>query len=219
MSRACATRVGRTRERYRCFCEQVDVEYVRRQRAQIDAVRDDHGPGGFELLVQRVERRWQTTQDPRALDFVRQIPPQTVAANAHHIGRPTNAPVEIRAIPNSGGSSAGCDFGQIDERVDACDECFGDALRIGTVREPFAVHVAAIQETAVPRDPARRMPGPRTSDNCSEAATTPRIDLPQSIARGVESLNEKRVVVRARVDVRNSPFVDQNFGRLFEPAN
>ena len=53
----------------------------------------------------------------------------------------------------------------------------------------------------------------------SEAAAAPGIDLPEPIARRVESLNEKRVVVRLRVDVWNAPFVDEDFRGLLEPVN
>ena len=39
---------------------------------------------------------------------------------------------------------------------------------------------------------------------------------PEPIAGRVETLDEKRVVVRFRIDVRNSPFIDEDLRRLFQ---
>jgi hypothetical protein len=50
----------------------------------------------------------------------------------------------------------------------------------------------------------------------TEAALAPEIDLPEPVARGIEALQEKQVVLVLRINMRNAPDVDQDLSACLQ---
>jgi hypothetical protein len=99
--------------------------------------------------------------------------------------------------------------------VDARHEGLGVALRIRTVGGPLFVHLTAIEKQAG----GSVLSGVGRAEvfgEEAEPAFTPEINLPKPIARGVEALQEDGVTCGAGIDVRDTPLIDNDLGRLLE---
>ena len=102
--------------------------------------------------------------------------------------------------------------------VDAGHERLGDALGIGSIREPLAIQVAAEQHRAR-HAVALDIRGPEVLRHLAEPALAPEIDLPQPVARRDEALRGKGVVEPFGVDMRHAPFVDEHLDRALEAGH
>src|SRR4030095_6447073 len=173
-------------------------------------------PGGREPFVQRVGVEPTFADDACACDFAPDIAPQTVATDPYDVFRrpmrwriPEQREFRWKELRLRGD--------QVDVGVDASDERGRDLLRIRAVREPLAIHVAAIQEETR-RAIGIDVVGPEHGGELTQTTTSPEIDLPQAIACRVEALHEERVVVRTGIDVRYTPFVHEYLCRRVQVA-
>jgi len=94
----------------------------------------------------------------------------------------------------------------------------GDLLRVQPVRQPLAIHIAALQEQTVRTILLDKLVAENFGQQ-SEPAPSPNIDLPQAIACRIEALHEKIVLVSLNVNMRHAPLVDDDFSWLLQAVN
>jgi hypothetical protein len=201
------------------------LERHRRDRARVEAVGQDRRIGRIELAPEPVRSATHALLSvaseaavevgPRHLGI--EVQRQAVVPDPHHVlrlpaGRLVAEDAELL------GELRGIALRLRDESIHARDEALGDALGVGPVGQPFAVHVAAVEDG--PRHGvALGERGPEVPGHLPEPALPPEIHLPQPVARGHEPLGDEGVVKRLGLDVRDAPLVDPDGRRLLEAGD
>ncbi|MCY1232577.1 hypothetical protein D3C81_1379660 [compost metagenome] len=152
-----------------------------------------------------------------AIDLAGEVQRQAVVADAHDVfGLPARGlVVELAEL---GRQQLRLLLGQRHIGVHAGDEGLGHALGVGTVGQPFAVHVAAEQHRAR-HAVAVGVGGAEVLRHLAEAALAPQVDLPQAVACRHEALHVEGVVKRAGVDMRHAPAVHQHCRGFLQAGN
>jgi hypothetical protein len=126
----------------------------------------------------------------------------TTSSVAHFAGR-------VPARRNSTGSRAGLPADEVDPGVDAGDERRGPVPGLRSIAGELLVQVTPVQRQTcgtvalgIGRTEVRR--------HETQPALAPQIELPEPVARRIESLDEEQVRLGVRVDVRNAMSVDQD---------
>src|SRR4029078_8620151 len=113
----------------------------------------------------------------------------------------------LRSVPNL-----------LHESIDTLDESFGVGFGIGSISGPFLVHVTAIEKHAC-RSVLIRIIGTEILRQQTKSALAPEVDLPESVACSIIALHEEGVVLLRSVEVRDSPMIDDDFGRRLQPLH
>ncbi|MEY9823480.1 hypothetical protein ABIF75_007126 [Bradyrhizobium japonicum] len=143
--RECGLLVLRCREGHRARREIVGREHGLRHAAGVETIGDFRGPCRLELDAETIGIEAGRAGDQRAFDLGGDIARQTVAANADDVIR--------RPRIRHGAGDPELDRQRTFSRahigdigIHAGDKRVGIGLRLGTVRRPLRVHVAAIEE-------------------------------------------------------------------------
>ena len=128
--------------------QEVVLQHIGGNGAGVQAIRHLERPIRAQRPPQRRLGETHLAHQARPRDFRDDVAPQAVAADAHHVFRPP----AFRQITEQGElhwQQRRFRARERHEGVDAGNERRGDALGVAAVREPLAVHVAAIEEEAV----------------------------------------------------------------------
>src|SRR5215471_21783572 len=98
--------------------------------------------------------------------------------------------------------------------IDAGHKRGRDALGIWAVGRPFLLHLTSIKKE--PRRPVLFDVGrPEHLRQNAQAAPSPKINLEEPVTGCIEALHEEAIVKIFGIDMRYTPFIDENFHGFF----
>ena len=150
------------------------------------------------------------------MEFGQRVAGESVAADAYDIcGLPSGRPCLGLGDGEFDGQTVRFALGQSNVRVNALHERVADLLSVRRIACPLRCHVATEQEC--PRcDILREVSGAEIGSKQAQSTLAPKIDLPKTVARSVEALQEKEIVFVFSPNMRNAPRVDANLGGLVQ---
>ena len=197
--------------------ELVDGQDVLGDVVEIEPVRHHGLPARLEPAAQRLGIAAELAQHERTGDLAVDVLCQAVAPDAHDVlGRPALRRVVERLELDGQRHDAALD--ELHVGVDPRREARGDGFGVGGIGVPLALDLAAGEEQA--RGAILLEVGrPECGREAAQSPPPPEVDLPQPVARRVEALEEERVVLALRVEVRNPPAIHEDLSRLREPRD